>query len=101
MAWKPVELAVIPKQHPSPVGHMLMPEWAGTDSVQYRTPLFSAGLIVDLHRSPVPVTLDILSLGLAKNFQIENARGWPDNRFQVPFHRCFAQLWPIGHSYAR
>ena len=59
MARKPVERAVIPEQHLRPVGHVLMTEWAGTDRVQHCTPLFSVGLIVDLHGRPVPVTLDV------------------------------------------
>ena len=92
MTWKPVESVVIPEQHLRPVGHVLMPEWSGADRVQHRSPLFSIGLIIDLHGRPVPITFYVLFLGLTKDFQVPNACRWPDNRFQVTLYLCLVQL---------
>jgi len=74
MTRKPVESTVIPEEHLGPVRHVFMPEWSWTDRVQYGTPLFSFTLIVDLHGRPVPITLDVLFLGSAEDFQIHNTR---------------------------
>src|SRR5688572_26799062 len=71
---------------------MFVSERAGTDCVQYGPMLLSIGLIVDLKRRSVSVTLDVFAIGLAEDLQIQNAGAWSGDRFQVAFDFRLAEF---------